>query len=150
MGFQFNRALILIITILTLTRCGGGGTGNLLNNPTPVASLSVVGGPLYDFGSHLLNIDTEREFLVTNSGAELATQLTGNFYFSIAFSYKGGAFPGNGGTCGETLASNENCTLVVIFNPKSLGKTETTLQLSYYNGLSTVITSYPILRGTGI
>ncbi len=139
-----------LIFIFSLCRCGGRGSGSVLYNPVPLGILSISGGPIYDFGSHLVDSETVREFTVTNIGGGSAKDITGNFYFSLSFTYLGGSYPGTGGTCGGELAPDSQCKIVVQFSPKALGLTQTSLQLSYFNGSSSVVTSSPLLTGTGI
>ncbi|MBM4316979.1 MAG: choice-of-anchor D domain-containing protein [Deltaproteobacteria bacterium] len=138
------------VSLALVSACGGGGSGQLLYDPMPNGILSISGGPVFNFGNRLLESETVREFTVTNIGSGSALEITGSFYFSLAFSYLGGQYPGQGGTCGSSLAPNSSCTVVVRFKPKSMGETQTTLQLNYHNGTTLVVTSNPILLGSGI
>jgi hypothetical protein len=62
---------------------------------------------------------------VTNSGGTAATTLAGVFYINSPislgdpdpFAFKGGVFPGTGGTCATTLEPGSSCTLVLTFAP---------------------------------
>jgi hypothetical protein len=64
------------------------------------------------------------------------------------FAYKGGNYPGTGGTCGSYLADGDSCTVVVTFTPTSLGAKSDTLEIDYNNGNSTQSASIS-LNGTG-
>ena len=57
---MFSRISIFIGFLIFLNACGGGGSGNLLYNPAPIGAISVDGGPIYDFGNHLVDILLER------------------------------------------------------------------------------------------
>ncbi|MSP18929.1 MAG: hypothetical protein EXR74_05100 [Bdellovibrionales bacterium] len=150
METTLKHKLAIYALILSLASCGGDDNRNTLNGPIPVAHLSISDSPLYDYGNLLLDSQGNHEFTVTNLGSVSATQITGTFYFSIAFFYVGGTFPGTEGTCGSELSGHSSCTVRVAFNPKAMGHSETTLQLSYYNGLLEMVTSLPVLSGTGI
>src|SRR5690606_16779633 len=52
------------------------------------------------------------------------------------FGFKGGSYPGTGGTCGANLASLATCSLVVTFSPSSPGTHTDTLEISYNDGLN--------------
>lgn len=144
------RILFSLLLGLALNGCGGGGSGNLLYNPTPVPILSVSDGPIYDFGNHLVDSETQRVFTVSNIGGGTAIDISSSFYFSLSFSFTGGTYPGTGGTCSDKLEAGADCSVVVSFTPKSLGDAQATLQLSYFNGSTQVSSSSPLLVGTGI
>jgi hypothetical protein len=142
--------LFLIPTALLLTHCGSGGSGQVQSLPTLVALLQISGGTSFDFGSHPVNQVTNQEFTVSNNGVVPATQISGSFYLSFSFVFVGGSFPGQGGTCGTTLESGATCTVEVSFVPQAQGLSQSPLQISYNNGSSVTMTTYPLLVGTGI
>ena len=52
------------------------------------------------------------------------------------FSYKGGAFPGTGGTCTSTLAgSSTTCDVILIYTPTAVGMTTSDIDITYHNGV---------------
>src|SRR4051812_21261138 len=61
--------------------------------------------PWYDFGSRAVATQTDKTVTITNTGTMPAEQLRGSFYLSMHFSFKGGKYPGTGGSCSETLAA---------------------------------------------
>ena len=52
------------------------------------------------------------------------------------FTFDGGSFPGNGGTCSAIVSVGSNCTLVVNYSPVGLGPASDTLELTYFNGVN--------------
>jgi hypothetical protein len=50
------------------------------------------------------------------------------------FGYAGGSFPGEYGTCGNTLAAGTSCEVELRFAPNTLGPHQATLTLSYDGG----------------
>ena len=46
---------------------------------------------------------------------------------SAPFSYKGGTYPGTGGTCAATLAAAGTCTVVVTYAPVTVAGTFDTI-----------------------
>lgn len=101
----------------------------------------------FDFGVIAVGGTTEHTFHLNNVGAQAATGLSVT-QFSGTFAFKGGAYPGAGGTCGTSLAAGDSCTLVVTFNPTQGGGVETWLHVSYNDG-STTKTADRWLSGEG-
>ena len=50
------------------------------------------------------------------------------------FDYKGGTYPGIGGTCGVVI--NADCTIVVRYTPSGPGSTNSQIDINYNNGLA--------------
>lgn len=120
----------------------GTGTG------IPVASLAISHQPSYSFGSIAVSSFAERAFTITNSGAGAATNISGTL--AAPFVFKGGTFPGTGGTCSSSvsLAAAGTCTVVVQFRPTLSGTFNGSLAINYNNGTSAQSTSRA-LTGVG-
>lgn len=71
---------------------------------------------VYDFGVVASGEKKEITLSLTNTGEEDATSLSDSGLES-PFSLKGGAFPGTGGTCTETLAAGASCQIVIEYAP---------------------------------
>ena len=65
------------------------------------------------------------------------------------FTFKGGGFPGVGGSCGLTLAAGANCTIVVTYAPSASVYTLNTMRVDYDNGAVAAFTTRP-MDGTGL
>ena len=65
------------------------------------------------------------------------------------YEYKGGAYPGVGGTCAGSLASGSACTIIVTYSPAVVGVDTDTIELDYFDGVNTQ-TSLRDLTGTGV
>jgi hypothetical protein len=70
-----------------------------------VANLTISDGPgNYDFGTQATTSVTQKTFTVSNSGTATATALADGGTLGGMFAFKGGTYPGTGGTCGASLA----------------------------------------------
>lgn len=143
------KSRVIVFLCLFLTTCGRD-TAELQRAQTPAdaASLGVTPGLIHNYPNVVAGGSSSQTFTVTNNGTKTATQIQSDFGLSITFTYPGG-FPGMGGTCADSLASGQSCTLVVDFSPQYVGSFSQALRISYYNGYSIVFTEYPVLKGTG-
>ncbi|MCB0367732.1 MAG: choice-of-anchor D domain-containing protein, partial [Bdellovibrionales bacterium] len=112
------------------------------------ALLAISDGPLYDFGGLALGASATYSFTITNSGGVAATSMSGTGLIP-PFSFDGGSYPGTGGTCGATLASAANCTIVVKFLPTTNGLHTDTIQVDYDDGSGAQSVSRDV-QGTGL
>jgi hypothetical protein len=90
-------------------------------------------GP-YTFGSIPVGTTAEQTFFLDNNGAVAATALSDAGTLALPFKFKGGTYPGTGGTCGATLASGGNCSLVVVYAPTSVTTSAGKLGINYDDG----------------
>lgn len=137
------------LSILFIAACGKDESKSTNSQNSAIAVLSVSNMPRFDFGLQMVDSTVEHEFVVTNIGSVAATQVTGSFYLSQSFNYKGGNFPGEGGTCETILSAHEECTVIVVFTPKYAGAVNTTLTINYNNGAGEAIATGPTLTGQG-
>ena len=108
-------------------------TRDLTGTVQTPASLSVSDATTYDFGTVANGSTTEKTFTVSNSGQFSASSLSGSG-LSSPFGFKGGSYPGTGGTCGTTLSASATCTVVVVYSPLSTGVQNGTMDINYYDG----------------
>ncbi len=122
-------------------------TENLTGTGGTVANLSISDGPTYSYGSYAISYTTDKTLTVTNVGSVSASTMnvTG---LGAPFTFKGGSYPGTGGTCGTTLGAAGTCTLVVRFAPTSAGASSVTLTLNYNDSVSNTSTTRD-LNGVG-
>jgi hypothetical protein len=105
--------------------------------------------PTVDFGSVGTGGALPRQLYLVNTGAATASFLSGTFGGGMGFSFVGGAFPGQGGNCGQSLAPGANCELMLAFSPNSAGVANDTLTIHYSDGTNPA-TATRALRGTGV
>jgi hypothetical protein len=67
----------------------------------------------------------------------ILTAFQGNSQFTNAVKFKGGTYPGIGGTCGATI-SGSPCTVVIEHNQTISGAIVGTLNLEFFNGVEAV------------
>ncbi len=120
---------------------------NLQGTGVPPALLSISDGPTFDYGAVVSTGFADKTFTVNNSGSLSATSISGGG-LSAPFAYKGGSYPGTGGTCGGTINSGASCTIVVTFNPTATGPFSSTVSLGYQDGAQAQ-TATRAVQGTG-
>lgn len=117
---------------------------------TPPAVLTLSDSPTYNFGDVQTGALAEHVFTVSNTGARNATTLTGASFSNNAFSFKGGIYPGAGGTCGSILNPAASCTVIVRFSPTITGLQSASLTINYNDGTSAKTVSRAVSgNGTG-
>jgi len=126
---------------------GAGGSGGSLGQAYVILS----DGVTYNYGSHQKGLSSCKYFSVSNLGTQSATSLQASTSDALAgaFHYLGGSYPGTGGTCGATLASDASCTIRVCFSPTSTGVQSESIVLDYLSGTSTA-TAVRAISGTGV
>jgi hypothetical protein len=72
---------------------------------------------------------------VINRGDVEATQMVDLTPKTPALSYKGGTYPGVGGTCADTLEPGATCALVVTLVAPASGRETSLVIIQYYDGL---------------
>ncbi len=111
------------------------------------ALLTISDGPTFDYGAVVATASQDKTFTVNNSGSLPATGITGTG-ITAPFTFKGGGYPGTGGTCGGTLNAGSTCSIVVTFNPSVTGSFNQTVSLGYNDGAQ-VQSATRDLQGTG-
>jgi hypothetical protein len=76
----------------------------------------------------------ERVFTISYSG-DVAIQNLSGIISGSAFTFKGGSFPGVGGTCISGVTSD--CTIIINYAPQAPGSHSANVQLSFTNGFQT-------------
>ncbi|MCB0356458.1 MAG: choice-of-anchor D domain-containing protein, partial [Bdellovibrionales bacterium] len=110
-------------------------TRDITGTGASAALLVISDGPLYDYGSQAISSSTDHIFTVNNTGGVSATAIS-DLGLTAPFSFKGGTYPGTGGSCGVNLASAATCSIVVTYAPVGSGVHSDTINLSYNNGSS--------------
>lgn len=114
-------------------------TAIAVQNP---AVLTVTDSGGYDYGSRVTGVPYTHTFFLSNSSSANA--------MSLSFTGLAAPFSRMGGTCdsGSTLGVGATCTLVIGYEPQSLGSHSDTLVVGYYNGVSSTTLEVE-LYGTG-
>jgi hypothetical protein len=102
--------------------------------PLPRAALNVSDGATFVFGTVAVGGTMDKTLTLTNNGGTSATELWGSGV-AAPFSFKGGAFPGTGGTCSTTLAASATCTFIITFSPTTIATFNDTVDISYFDGV---------------
>ncbi len=130
-GLSYNDGAALQSATRALSGSGTSGASLTLTDYQGVSF-----GTAFDYGTLGVNQSADHTFYVGNSGAVSATMLSGGA-FGAGFLWKGGAFPGDGGTCAGSLAADGSCSVVVRFAPVDTQPAEDTVTLNYFDGAST-------------
>jgi hypothetical protein len=101
----------------------------------PEASLGMFVNGVYGFTLPVPAGQTQDVTLtVLNSGAVAATQMVDLTPQSTTLSYKGGTYPGTGGTCADSLPPGASCTVVVTLVAPMTGRHTSLVVIQYYDG----------------
>jgi hypothetical protein len=112
------------------------------------AAISVSDTPTYDYLTVVDGTTSDHAFTLTNGGAATATSI-GASGFGAPFTYAGGSFPGEGGTCTTSLAGGSPpCTIVVRFSPTTPGFVTGSFSVGYFDGASNQSDKVDV-QGTG-
>jgi hypothetical protein len=101
----------------------------------------------YNYGTFVNGTNNDYIFTITNAGASPTTAMSGTV-LAAPFTFKGGSYPGTGGTCAGTLAQAMTCTIAVTFSPVAVGPQSSTIQINYNNGVISTSTTRGV-QGTG-
>jgi hypothetical protein len=104
-------------------------TGSSGDHP---AVLTFVESPAYDFLQIGLGAAQPHVVTLHNTGGRPATGITGTM--DGPYSWNGGAWPGTGGTCLDTLAPDGFCQIELAFTPETLGPAAGSCAVDYDNG----------------
>lgn len=151
-GILFNAASIGVysntVTVNYSTNEGSGSISVTLSaQVTLPAALTISNAATFNYGTRVVGTQTDQTFTVSNTGGLTATLMAGSGLAS-PYTFKGGTYPGTGGTCGTSLASLATCTMVVTYAPTAAGASSDTILLDYNNGSSTTQTTRGV-QGTG-
>ncbi len=152
LGILFTPASVGVFTDTVTVNYTSGGTARSISmtlngQATVAAALSISDSVTYDYGTKVLGTTTEKTFTVTNAGGIDATAMAGSG-LAAPYTFKGGSYPGTGGTCGLTLNSLATCTMVVEYAPTVAGASSDQIVLAYHDGTATTNTTRDI-QGTG-
>ncbi len=113
---------------------------SLKGNARPAANVTITST---DFGS--LSVNSVKEMFVTITNSSTITPTVISWSFPQGFSFKGGSFPGIGGTCWGL-----SCRIAVLFSPKEAKAYNGTLTLTYNDGAGNTKNSTATLTGIGV
>ncbi|MFH1018950.1 MAG: GLUG motif-containing protein [Pseudomonadota bacterium] len=139
------------LSFLGLIHCSSNGSTGSPIDPTMKASLELPGKTIFSFGSVAIQTSSEKTVTIANAGKFSAAHIhVGSSALTEPFSFKGGSFPGTGGTCTDDseLAPGTSCTAVIVFSPPIEGGFSTHLAVAYNNGSMDWESEFE-LEGTG-
>jgi len=150
-----SLSLIGLITVTFLALAGCSPTlGNQIPREIPLgnargASLEVADLARTSTDTTAVGATSEFSVQLTNPGPGTVTQIQPSPGFELhePFYFKGGQFPGDGGTCGSNLGSGETCTMVLTYQPQTSGPHRESLSLHYLSD-STLVPVEIGLTGT--
>ncbi len=104
-----------------------------------------------NFGKVLAGGSANLPVTITRTGIPAIKFNTVTFSDPTRFSFVGGPYPGIGGTCPDlgVSFSGASCTVMVRFTPPLVQSYSGTLQFSYLNGVSNVVSNAGSLTGQG-
>jgi hypothetical protein len=114
------------------------------------SSLTVTGSPLYTFDNTLVGATTSHTFTIENEGDLTARFMQDADLLTAPYSYKGGVYPGTGGTCTATLEPTDTCTVVLDFTPTVAGASSGAWGLGYIDSSSPGAVSLLLAGSSGL
>ena len=102
----------------------------------------------YSFGKLAVGASADASLSLTNNGSVTATTIADGVGLSVPFTFKGGTYPGTGGTCGTSLNVGSSCLVVVTFAPTATGSPSASAKLTYFDGANSQIATRTV-TGTG-
>lgn len=133
---------------VTLKALSAVANGTKIVDVKTGAILLYTGGADAQFGPVQSGSFVDRLITFTNVGDKVAT-LTSAFLTVGAFQFKGGGFPGTGGTCGPSLSPGFGCTVAIRFSPTGAGDFQSDLTLNYTDPLLLAQSVTVLLSGKG-
>jgi hypothetical protein len=142
--------LFLLLGATGLCACSSAGTSKVSSSTQtnvtvfgvcpagtlPEASLGMTTQGAYGYTMPVVAGQTSDVTLtVINRGAVEATQMVDLTPHTPALSFKGGTYPGVGGTCADTLKPGATCDLVVSLVAPASGRQTSLVIIQYYDGL---------------
>lgn len=110
------------------------------NNPGSLA----FGNPVGFLWTTGVDTTLDIEINVVAAGGLKLSNISGTIQTSDPFTFKGGSYPGTGGTCGTELDSGDTCTLILEYSPTNLETHSATIKMSFSDILGQKTSSYTI------
>ncbi|MBY0452984.1 MAG: hypothetical protein K2P92_08110, partial [Bdellovibrionaceae bacterium] len=126
---------ILMVSIGMITGCGTKSDGFAPSASTAEPGTISFSVASYDYGATMAGQIVSATINILHTGGTV-TNVHGTA--TAPFRFKGGVYPGVGGTC--TANINSNCSIIVNFEPSAAGSFNSSLALSY----TSVSTTYGI------
>lgn len=105
-------------------------------------------GSEFNFGNKFVGSTTELRVKIKNRGRVVARNITIN-NLSLPFAFKGGNYPGTGGSCGTSISPEQDCEIYITYSPSAIGSHNQVVTLNYLNGGRNESNSLQ-LKGTGV
>jgi hypothetical protein len=84
---------------------------------------------------------TELDININNVGELTAKNIESILKNNSKFKFKGGNYPGSGGSCGKKLKGGLNCNVVILFQTNSVGIAQDQLEFKFQNGKQEKVTT---------
>ena len=98
------------------------------------AGLTISDATTFNFGILPLNAPAQRTLTLTNSGSTNINSLSATSFGSAQFSFKGGSYPGTGGTCTTSLTAGSSCTVVIAAQSAAAATYNDSMTINYTDG----------------
>jgi len=108
------------------------------------AVLEVSNSDPLNFGTLAVGTKQTRQLNLTNTGREVASQLNAVRPLN-PFHFAGGSFPGDDGSCQETLPIGESCTLTLEFSPLQTGTFTGFISIAFFDGHRSHVLNHGLL-----
>ena len=135
-------AVGLLSDTIDITYDNGATTGliasrNIQGTGVTPAVLTISNQPTYNYGNVPVGASVDYIFTITKTGSSNATSVVPTLTGDLT--WKGGAYPGTGGDCGDPITTT--CNVTVRFTPTALGVRNGSVSIAYNDGTSAQSTS---------
>ena len=112
------------------------------------ALLTISDSPTYTYPTLAVGSTSDKTLTISNAGGVSAIGMSGSGLTGM-FAFKGGTYPGSGGTCAASLAPTLTCTVVITYAPTTVASHSATVTMNYNDGVNLQI-STRALAGTAV
>lgn len=95
-------------------------------------NLTISDGPTYTFPAVSAGATVEKTFTLSNTDIYAASSVSGGAFSLSNFAFKGGAFPGTGGSCLSVLPASSSCAFVVTATSAMDGTYNDSVGINYF------------------
>lgn len=139
---------IVIIFLMFLIGCNSQEVVEEVNADIGVMKLSFEESKGINFGNILPDEIYNEVITLENLGGFELSKISSSSLNDV-LRYKGGKYPGTGGSCSDSLSSGESCTIVIEVNSNKKTEVDSQVIIKYHDGVYSQYKSFPVKASIG-